>query len=174
MSVNPTACASPEAPLFRQSGKSYASILLASHGTEGARAAERMALERCAAGGEIYHLFVVPDLWKGMMGDDWLNNVRTRIRFGEYLEGQLEKEMQVHLERMEEMTALACLSYEPIVHIGKPTSCLLAEMSRRSCDLVVIGAPRPKGVEGLRSRMRLDELLRAAQVPVMIAPYGGG
>jgi hypothetical protein len=25
---------------------------------------------------------VVPDLWKGMLGDDWLNNAVTQARFG--------------------------------------------------------------------------------------------
>lgn len=171
MSDNAVVGASTGAPLFRQPGMRYSSILLASHGTDGARAAERLALELCAAGGEIHHLYVVPDLWKGMMGDDWLNNVRTRIRFGEYLEGQLEKEMQVHLDRVEKLTQAADLSYDPIIRVGEPSTCLLAELERLSCDLVVIGAPRPKGVEGLRSRMRLDEVLRASPVPVMIAPY---
>lgn len=49
-------------------------ILLASHGTPGARAAERAAFDLCAADGRLCHLVIVPDFWKGMLGDDWLNN----------------------------------------------------------------------------------------------------
>ena len=46
-------------------------ILLASHGTAGARAADRAALEFCREpGAALYHLTVVPDLWLGMMGDE--------------------------------------------------------------------------------------------------------
>jgi hypothetical protein len=57
-------------------------ILLASHGTAGARAAEAAALDRCAGGATLHQLVVVPDLWKGMLGDDWLNNAVTQARFG--------------------------------------------------------------------------------------------
>jgi hypothetical protein len=49
-------------------------ILLASHGTPGARAAEAAAFDLCAQEGRVHHLVVVPDFWKGMLGDDWLNN----------------------------------------------------------------------------------------------------
>ncbi len=48
-------------------------ILLASHGTEGAIAAEKMALSLCEKGARLHHLLVVPTLWEGMTGDDWLN-----------------------------------------------------------------------------------------------------
>jgi hypothetical protein len=35
---------------------------------------------------------------------------------------------------------------------------------------VVIGAPRPKGVSGLRSRLRLEPLLGTLRVPLLVAP----
>jgi hypothetical protein len=40
-------------------------ILCASHGTDGARAAEAAALELCGTGTALHHLIVVPDFWKG-------------------------------------------------------------------------------------------------------------
>ncbi|HDZ79452.1 MAG TPA: universal stress protein, partial [Gammaproteobacteria bacterium] len=49
-------------------------VLLASHGTVGAQAAEQMAIRMCSSGAKLHHLIVVPSLWKGMTGDDWLNN----------------------------------------------------------------------------------------------------
>ena len=64
-------------------------VLLASHGTPGARAAERAALALAAPAATIFHLVVVPDLWKGMMGDDWLNNASTRAAYGRHVESQL-------------------------------------------------------------------------------------
>ena len=78
-------------------------ILVASHGTIGARAAENEALARCEAGDEFDHLLVVPTLWRGMTGDDWLNNAATQIRFGNYVEDQLEREMMEEVERLRSM-----------------------------------------------------------------------
>ena len=65
-----------------------------------ARAAERAALHLATAGATIYHLVVVPDLWKGMMGDDWLNNASTRDIYGRHVENQLAREIDVELARM--------------------------------------------------------------------------
>jgi hypothetical protein len=74
-------------------------ILLASHGTPGARAAESSVLDLCAPDGRVHHLVVVPDFWKGMLGDDWLNNAAVHLRFGRYVEGQLEREIVEHAAR---------------------------------------------------------------------------
>jgi len=145
-------------------------VLLASHGTPGAGAAERLALALCADGGTLHHLYVVPDLWRGMMGDDWLNNVRTRIRFGAYLEGELGREADVCLDRMAAACANAGLAYRPVLRQGEPATCLLELAHACDCELVVIGAPRPKGVPGLRSRLRLEPLLETLRVPLLMAP----
>ena len=37
-------------------------------------------------------------------------------------------------------------------------------------DLVVIGAPRPPGVPGLRSRMRVAKLVGALEVALVVIP----
>ena len=155
-------------------GMRYRKVLLASHGTAGAVAAEELALALCAQGGTLHHLLVVPDLWRGMMGDDWLNNVSTRIRFGEYLERELANEADDNFERMAGLAAERALVYRAELRQGEPVDCLIALQRDADCDAVVIGAPRPKGVEGLRSRMRLDQLLRSLAVPLIVAPYPGG
>jgi len=146
-------------------------ILLASHGTDGARAAEKMAFEFCTDGAALHHLVVVPSLWKGMTGDDWLNNGSTRNTFRDYLEGELEKEVRVHLQRMIEETDELGISYSYDVVVGEPDECLLKSSRERDCSLVIIGSPRPKGKSGLRSRMRLEPPMRGLSIPLMIAPY---
>jgi nucleotide-binding universal stress UspA family protein len=148
-------------------------ILLASHGTDGARAAEKMAFELCTDGAALHHLVVVPSLWKGMTGDDWLNNGSTRNAFRDYLEGELEDEVRVHLQRMIEETDGLGISYSHDVVVGEPDECLLKSSHELDCSLVVIGSPRPKGKSGLRSRMRLEPLVRGLSIPLMIAPYPG-
>lgn len=146
-------------------------VLLASHGTPGARAAEALALSLCAPGGTILHLLVIPDLWKGMMGDDWLNNARTRIAFGDYLEGQLGREVAEELRRVERDTTGRGLGYRAELRLGKPADCLIAFSREVDCELVVIGSPRPRGAAGLRSRLDLEAAARGLAIPLVIAPH---
>ena len=148
-----------------------ARILLASHGTAGARAAEQSALSLCAPGGVIWHLEVVPDFWKGMRGDDWLNNAITQERFGDYVESQLERELAEHAEALGREVLGMGLSYENLSVLGKPAECLLELVSRESFDLVVIGSPRPKGTPGYRSRMKMETLVRELRTPLFVVPH---
>lgn len=146
-------------------------ILLASHGTDGARAAERMALKLCDSGATLRHLVVVPDFWKGMMGDDWLNNASTQAAFGRYVETRLEDEVRHNLAKVRRQAEKRRIRYLPTVVLGKPSDCLLKEAGRGKVDLVVLGSPRPRGKPGLRSRMLTNELLKRLGTPVLVAPY---
>lgn len=146
-------------------------LLLASHGTEGAQAAEQMVLQLCQHGGKIHQIVVVPDLWKGMTGDDWLNNGSTRNSFRRYLEGELEKEIREHVDRMRDMTTTQDIGYSAEVVVGKPSECLIEASSKEDFDLVVMGSPRPKNKRGLRSRMATEPLVRALSAPLLIVPY---
>lgn len=148
-----------------------ARILLASHGTPGARAAEQAALSLCAREGGIWHLEVVPDFWKGMRGDDWLNNAITQQRFGDYVESQLERELAEHADALGREVLDRGLSYENLSVLGKPAECLLEAASRETFDLVIIGSPRPKGAPGYRSRMKMETLVRGLQIPLLVVPH---
>ena len=146
-------------------------ILLASHGTHGAQAAERAALEICASGGTIHQLLVVPDLWKDMLGDDWLNNGLTRDRYADYLENTLEAELREHIDRVQTQAGRAGLEYSHELVVGKPEQVLAERANRGAYDLVVMGSPRPKNRQGLRSRMKLEPLTRCLRVRLMIVPF---
>ena len=146
-------------------------ILLASHGTNGAQAAEQMAISLCNKGGTIHHLVVVPALWEGMTGDDWLNNGSTRNTFRRYLESELEQEVAEHCERISKHAKENDIEYTNEVVVGEPDECLLDVSKKQNYDLVVMGAPRPKGVSGLRSRMWNDKITRTISTPILIAPY---
>lgn len=146
-------------------------ILLASHGTDGAQAAEQMAISLCNKGGSIHHLVVVPTLWQGMTGDDWLNNGSTRNTFRDYLESELEREVAEHCERVSKYAEENDLKYTNEVIIGEPDKCLLDVSKKQDFDLVVIGAPRPKGIPGLRSRMSTNPVTRTLTLPLLIVPY---
>lgn len=146
-------------------------VLLASHGTDGARAAERMAFGLCRNGGQLHHLIVVPELWKGMTGDDWLNNGWTRDRFRNYLESELEGEIREHVKRVSDEAVERGVEYSAEVVVGDLDACLIKASGETKYDLVVIGSPRPKGTPGIRSRMKTEPLARALTSPLLIVPY---
>ena len=146
-------------------------ILLASHDSEGARAAEKLAYRFCEPGTVLHHLIVVPEFWKGMQGDDWLNNAATRDDFGRYVESQLEQEIRVHVRRMQRETTKRRIRYRYEIMQGKPTECLLRFAAVTPAKLIVLGSSRPKGRPGLRSRMLDAKIFRSVRVPVVVAPF---
>ena len=145
-------------------------VLLASHGTPGARAADLAAIAVCARGGTLFHLTVVPDFWKGMMGDDWLNNVSTRDTYAKHVESELAREIEAHRRELERAVKSAGLAYECKTMLGKPAESLIAYASAIKPDLIVVGSPRPKGRPGIRSRMHLDTLTAALHAPLLVIP----
>lgn len=147
-------------------------ILLASHGTPGALAAEQVAIDMCRENNaSLHHLLVVPDFWKGMMGDDWLNNAITQSRFGDYVENQLAQEAATEIERIEDVCKQADIDCSNTVRLGKPAVCLTDTVQKDNFDIVVIGSPRPKGSPGYRSRMDLEFLVRSLSLPILTIPH---
>jgi nucleotide-binding universal stress UspA family protein len=146
-------------------------ILLASHGTPGGRAADAVAISLCTPDSELFHLTVVPDLWRGMMGDDWLSNASTRDDYGKHVESELAREIEEHRRDVEAAITARGARYRVRAVIGKPAACLIACAAEVRPDLVVIGSPRPPGSPGLRSRMLVDELVKALSAPLLVVPY---
>ncbi len=146
-------------------------ILLASHGTEGAQAAEYVAISNCVSGGKLSHLLVVPELWQGMTGDDWLTNGHTRDDFCRYLETELGKEIDEHCERIRRTANLHQLNYTNKIILGEPDKVLVQYSTTQAFDSIIIGSPRPKGVAGLRSRLLTENMMRSLKIPLIIAPY---
>lgn len=146
-------------------------VLLASHGTEGAQAAEQMALDVCSSGAKLHHLIVVPSLWKGMTGDDWLNNGSTRDTYRRYLETELGREVDEHCQRVSKKAQENEIEYSNEIVLGEPDKCLISSSKKENYELIIMGSPRPKGVSGLRSRIKTESLLRSITIPLLIVPY---
>ncbi len=147
-------------------------IILADHGTPGARKAEQVAVDLCLEKrAALHHLLVVPDFWKGMMGDDWLNNAVTRSRFGNYVERQLARDASAELERLAEKCKHAGIAYTSAVRLGRPAPCLITACEQDKYDLAVIGSPRPKGSPGYRSRMDPELLARSLTTLLLTVPH---
>ncbi len=146
-------------------------VLLASHGTDGAQAAEQYAIEMCQEGATIKHLIVVPTLWEGMTGDDWLNNGSTRDTYRRYLESELGKEVDEHCQRVNKSAQEHNINYSQEIVVGEPEECLINLTKEVNFDVIVMGSKRPKGVSGLRSRMKSEKISKSVTVPLVIVPY---
>ncbi|MCC6657211.1 MAG: universal stress protein [Rhodocyclaceae bacterium] len=147
-----------------------ATLLLAHHGTDGAKRAEAQAFALASPGvTRIVHLYVVPEFWAGMQGDDWLNNAWTRDAFAVHVERQLDAEATAEVDALAARCMARGLSCGSLVRFGEPAECLLAAAREVKPELVVIGPPRPKGAPGYRSRMDLEKLARGLAAPLLVA-----
>jgi len=151
--------------------KNFKRILLASHGTIGALEAEKEALLLCAENASIFHLIVVPDFWKGMVGKDWLHNPAGNRDYDTYVESQLEKEIGLQIERLKHAAKRKRIKYSYEIAVGKPAEIMINTVNSGKFDIAVIGSPRPRGKKGLRSRMDLDEIARELTIPILIVPF---
>ncbi len=157
----------------RRSPLRAASVLLASHDTTGGQAAERAALDALEVGGSLHHLVIVPEFWQSITGDGWRINASTEHQFCDYLEGQIEREILEHLGRVNARARARGIRYSAGSKHGRLEDCLIAASREGAYDLVVIGAPRPKGQPGFRSRIDLDKLTRGLRVPLVVIPHPG-
>lgn len=149
-------------------------LLLAHHGTPGARRAEALAVRMALLlQARVTHLLVVPAFWEGMMGDDWLNNAATRDAFGSYLENLLSEEAQVVVGGVRERCLASGLGYRALLRQGDVTEVMLRVAAEIRPVMMVIGPRRPGGVPGFRDRVRIEGLARGLEVPLLIAPWGG-
>ncbi len=146
-------------------------VLLASHGTEGALAAEQMAFKMCGKGTHLHHLIVVPTFWKGTTGDDWLTNGSTRDTFCRYLESELGREVDENFKRVGKTAVDQEVDYTNDMVVGEPDECLLNASLEQQYDLIILGSPRPRGKSGLRSRMITNALTNKLTTPLLIVPY---
>jgi nucleotide-binding universal stress UspA family protein len=146
-------------------------LLLGHHGTAGARRAEDLAHELAVPGTTtLIHCLIVPKLWAGMQGDDWLNSPSTRDTFGDYVENMLENDAKRELAAVEARCQERGIVYAAVMRYGELAETLLDVATEVAADIVVIGPPRIKGEQGLRSRMDLDALARGLKCPLLIAP----
>lgn len=146
-------------------------VLLASHDTAGARAAEAVALDALVPGGHLHHLVIVPEFWAGMTGDGWRCNGSNVRDFADYLESQIEREIAEHLGRAHAEARRRGIVYSAGSKHGPLDACLIEASREADYDVVVIGSRRPRGMLGFRSHMRLDRLAQSLGTPLVVVPH---
>lgn len=151
---------------------SIKNVLLASHGTKGAQAAASYAQTLCqTTGAALHQLVVVPEFWKGMMGDDWLNNGISRDRYARYLESEIGREIDLHIKQVSEQAESNKISFSHEIQVGEPHQCLVSVCSQNTFDLVIMGSTRPKSEPGLNSKMALNKISGKINTPLLIVPF---
>jgi nucleotide-binding universal stress UspA family protein len=108
-----------------------------------------------------------------MLGDDWLNNAAVHIRFGRYVEDQLEREITEHAVRVEAEAKRRGIGYSCEVRLGRLAESLIAVAAADAYDLVVVGSRRPREMPGYRSRLAVEALVKALKTPLLIVPHPG-
>ena len=133
-------------------------ILLASHGSVGGMAAERVAIAACKPDDDLDHLYVIPSWWRSITGDDWLNNGISRNRFRNYLEQQLWGEAQQACVRVKQQCKERGIKYNSLLRVGRSDKVLNDVVEQHQYRTIFIGERRPKQSDGLRDIMLTSRL----------------
>jgi hypothetical protein len=157
----------------------FTSLLLCTHGTAGARQAERLVFdELCAKNPELQVtvLTIIDQDWQVMTGDDWLNSSKTHTTFLDHVERQMQEENEEDWQRIQKRYPAAERAGFTSV-VGPIEETIAGEARKRKNDLIVIGPYRKsrrlfnlKMEKGLRARIDTAKLHPLLPCPLLIAP----
>ena len=144
-------------------------ILLATHGTPGARKAEALALKWAKDyGARVTVLSIINEAWGDMTCDDWLNTSATRNRFGSYVAGEIAKEIKFVWDRVKDDFQGVAIDF---MSLGGKLDDALAEAAREVApDVAVMGAWQKRQAPGFRDRFENKRLHPQMPCPLVVAP----
>jgi nucleotide-binding universal stress UspA family protein len=147
----------------------FRNILVASHGTPGARQAESMAASLAReCGAALTVLSIVNIDWNVMTGDDWLNSSATRNHFANYVEGEIQREVSAVWERIQEEHP--DLSPHFVRKVGELEDALVDAAAEAGADLIVVGARQKTRTPGFKARLKGKKLHPRLDCPLLVAP----
>lgn len=147
-------------------------ILLCTHGSDGAKRAEKYVFERLlprggAAGLTV--LTVINEDWQWMVGDDWLNTSKARDTFLDHVSDQLAREIDADWARIKNIYPGAERARFLRV-MGAVEATIAAVAEEQGCDLIVIGPFQKRHTKGLKARMKNDKLHPLLPCGLLVAP----
>ncbi len=147
-------------------------LMLCTHGTTGARLAERYFFNRLwpdCQDAEATVLTLINQDWNVMVGDDWLNTSTTRNAFRSHVDQQLAEEIESDWRRIRDTypRATAC-NFKRI--FGPIESTIVEAAQKFSCDGIVIGPYQKKQGKGFKARIQNKILHPILTVPLIVAP----
>ncbi len=147
-------------------------ILLCTHGTPGARHAERWVFNILHPGfpqAKLTVLTIINQDWSVMIGDDWLNASTTRNAFRRHVDDQLAEEIEADWQRIKQTYPHAAeCDFKRV--FGPIEETFVEAAQSLGCDLVVIGPYQKKQGKGFKARVQNKVLHPLLQVPLMVAP----
>lgn len=157
----------------------FNSILLCTHGTEGAQRAEALVFGDFLKRNkdlDITVLTIIDQDWQAMTGDDWLNSSKTHTTFLNHVEEQLSEEIEEDWQRIRS-TFPSAAKAKFISRVGQLEETIARTGREIHCDLIVIGPHREsrrllnlKMEKGLRARLKNEKLHPILPCPLVIAP----
>lgn len=159
----------------------FTSLLLCTHGTQGARQAEQLVFaELCLKSKDVQVtvLTIIDQDWQAMTGDDWLNSSKTHTTFLDHVEQQMQEENEEDWQRIRSHYPAAS-GATFVGKVGPIEETMVREAKKRKCDLIVIGPHLEsrrlfnlKMEKGLRSRIDTLKLHKILPCPLLVAPVG--
>ncbi len=144
-------------------------ILLATHGTPGARKAEALARKWADQyGAKVTVLSIINEAWGDMTCDDWLNTSTTRNAFGSYVAGEIAKEMQSVWDRVRK--DFDGVEIDFISKGGKLEDVLAEAAVKVNADVAIMGAWQKNQAPGFRDRFENKLLHPQMHCPLVVAP----
>jgi len=155
----------------------FNNILLCTHGTDGAKKAEKFVFEKLEADPElkVTVLTVLDEDWRQMTGDDWLNSSKTHTTFLDHVENQMNEEIAEEWQRIK-TSYPAAIQADFLQKTGNIAETITKAAKKLGCDLIVMGpwCKRKKfsihstGM-GLRETLKNKELHPLLPCPLLIA-----
>lgn len=144
-------------------------ILLATHGTPGARKAEALAKAWADQyGARVTVLSIINEAWGDMTCDDWLNTSTTRNNFGSYVAGEIAKEIEGVWGRVREEFQGVEIDF---LSKGGALEDVLAEAAEKvSADVAIMGAWQKTQAPGFKDRFENKRLHPQMPCPLVVAP----
>lgn len=145
-------------------------ILVATHGTAGARLAEEYGIKLARAlDAELHALYVIHKGWGSIAGIEWLHASHVRMEFYHYAEAQFRRRAQEVLDAfIARAHALSTMTY---VTVGEPGESMAETATAIGADLLIIGPTARVRSEEYQARVSLKKLLKHAPCPVLIANH---
>jgi len=157
----------------------FTSILLCTHGTAGAKQAERLVFAELLKKNpelRVTVLTIIDQDWQNMTGDDWLNSSKTHTTFLDHVEKQMREENEEDWQRIRDKYPSAAKA-QFVGKVGAIEETIVSEAEKRECDLIVIGPYLKsrrlfnlKMEKGLKARIDAIKLHKLLPCPLLIAP----
>lgn len=147
----------------------FKKILIATHGTNGAKKAEELALEiACQNEAELFALYVINSNWSSLTGIEWLNASHTRMKFYRHLETELYKKAEKTLGDINNLAVKRGVKINNIISVGVPEDVLVDECLKNQIDLLVLGRKAKGERAEYKYSLQLKKIKNHVSCPILL------